>query len=108
MLAAAVYLASLGKNLRKLAALNVWKANYLRETLSALPGWRPLFSGPVYNEFALTCPDAKETNRRLEKAGYTGGYDLSNDYPELGGGILLCATEMLRRKDMDDVAALLK
>ena len=108
MLAAAVYLASLGKNLRKLAALNVWKANYLKDALSALPGWSPLFSGPVYNEFALACPDAKEANRRLEKAGYTGGYDLSNDYPELGGGILLCATEMLRREDMDNVAALLK
>ena len=26
----------------------------------------------------------------------------------LGGGILLCATEMLRRKDMDSVANLLK
>ncbi len=107
MLAAAVYLASLGKNLRKLAALNVWKADYLKQTLSALPGWRPLFTGPVYNEFALACPDAREANRRLEKAGYTGGYDLSKDYPELGGGILLCATEMLRREDMDNVAALL-
>lgn len=108
MLAAAVYLASLGKNLKKLAALNVWKAHYLKESLSALPGWKPLFSGPVYNEFALACPDVKETNRRLEKAGYTGGYDISRGYPELGGGILLCATEMLSREDMDNVVSLLK
>ena len=108
MLAAAVYLASLGKNLKKLAALNVWKAHYLKESLSALPGWKPLFSGPVYNEFALACPDVKEANRRLEKAGYTGGYDISRDYPELGGGILLCATEMLSREDMDNVVSLLK
>ena len=96
MLAAAVYLASLGKNLKKLAALNAWKANYLKEKLAALPGWKPLFPGPVYNEFALACPDVKAANARLEAAGYTGGYDLSKDYPELGGGILLCATEMLR------------
>jgi glycine dehydrogenase subunit 1 len=108
MLAAAVYLASLGKNLKKLSALNAWKANYLKEKLAALPGWRPLFPGPVYNEFALTCPDVKAANSRLEAAGYTGGYDLSKDYPELGGGILLCATEMLRREDMDTVADLLK
>jgi len=108
VLAAAVYLASLGKNLKKLAALNVWKASYLKEILSALPGWKPLFTGPVYNEFALACPDAGDANRRLEKAGFTGGYDLAKDYPELGSGILFCATEMLRREDMDRVAALLK
>jgi len=107
MLAAAVYLASLGKNLKRLAALNVWKANYLKEALAALPGWTPLFTGPVYNEFAMSCPDAKEANRRLERAGFIGGYDLSKDYPELGGGILLCATEMLRREDMDKAVALL-
>ena len=108
MLAAAVYLACLGKNLRKLASLNVWKAHYLKGSLSALPGWRPLFTGPVYNEFALACPDPKEANRRLEKAGYTGGYDLSGEYPELGGGLLFCATEMLRREDMDNVVSLLR
>jgi glycine dehydrogenase subunit 1 len=62
----------------------------------------------VYNEFALACPDVKAANARLEASGYTGGYDLSKDYPELGGGILLCATEMLRREDMDSVAELLK
>jgi glycine dehydrogenase subunit 1 len=108
MLAAAVYLASLGKNLKKLAALNAWKANYLKEKLAALRGWKPLFPGPVYNEFALACPDVKAANARLEASGYTGGYDLSTDYPELGGGILLCATEMLRREDMDRVVELLK
>ncbi len=108
MLAAAVYLASLGKNLSKLAALNVWKANYFRAKLAALPGWKPLFSGPVYNEFALACPDVEAANGRLESAGYAGGYNLSKDYPELGGGILLCATEMLRKEDMDNVVALLK
>jgi len=108
MLAAAVYLASLGKNLKKLAALNAWKANYLKEKLAALPRWKPLFPGPVYNEFALACPDVKAANTRLEAAGYTGGYDLSKDYPELGGGMLLCATEMLSREDMDSVVELLK
>lgn len=108
MLAAAVYLASLGKNLKKLSALNAWKANYFKEKLAALPRWRPLFPGPVYNEFALACPDVKAANARLEATGYTGGYDLSKDYPELGGGMLLCATEMLRREDMDSVVELLK
>jgi len=56
----------------------------------------------------MACPDAGAANARLEATGYTGGYDLSKDYPELGGGILLCATEMLRREDMDSVADLLK
>jgi glycine dehydrogenase subunit 1 len=55
----------------------------------------------------MACPDAAAANGRLESAGYTGGYDLSKEYPELGGGILFCATEMLQREDMDKIVTLL-
>jgi glycine dehydrogenase subunit 1 len=107
-LAAAVYLVSLGKNLRKLAELNFQKAWYLRKGLSDLKGWEPVFSGPVYNEFAMRCPDPASVNRKLAGEGIVGGLELREDYPELGDALLFCATEMLSRQDMDRAISILK
>ncbi len=100
-LAAAVYLVCLGKNLRPLAELNIRNAHYLRSRLLAIPGFSPAFSGPVYNEFAVRCPDPAAVNAKLQAAGIVGGYELGRDYPELADGLLFCATEMLSREDMD-------
>ncbi|HAR97878.1 MAG TPA: aminomethyl-transferring glycine dehydrogenase subunit GcvPA [Syntrophus sp. (in: bacteria)] len=100
-LAAAVYLACLGKNLKPLAELNAAKAGYLRRRLLDLPGWAPAFSGPVYNEFVLRCPDPEGVNARWAEAGISGGVSLAGDYPELPGALLLCATELLTRADLD-------
>ena len=102
-LAATVYLASLGKNLRKLAELNVQKAQYLKKRLSELKGWEVAFSGQVYNEFVIRCPDTRAVNKKLQAQGIAGGYELENDYSELKNAMLLCATEMLSRKDIDRV-----
>ena len=82
-LAAGVYLAALGKNLSKLAALNIYKTQYLKNRLLELKGWKEVFSAPVYNEFVLRCPDAKTVNEKLKKEGIIGGYELHKDYPEL-------------------------
>jgi len=105
-LAAAVYLTSLGKNLPDLAKLNVYKAHYLRKQLLSLDGWKPVFSGPVYNEFVLRCPDPSLINRRLREEGIVGGYEPASDYPELDNTLLLCATELLRKEDMDNVVSI--
>ena len=64
-LAAGVYLAALGKNLRKLAALNIYKTQYLKNRLLQLEGWQDVFSAPVYNEFAMRCPNARTVNEKL-------------------------------------------
>jgi glycine dehydrogenase subunit 1 len=107
-LAAAVYLVSLGKNLRKLAALNVHKTQYLMKHLVQIQGWQPIFSGPVYNEFAVRCPDPQAVNDRLRREGIIGGYELAKDYPEWKDGLLFCATEMLTKRDMDRVVEILR
>lgn len=107
-LAAGVYLAALGKNLRKLAALNVYKAQYLKSRLSQLSGWKAGFSSPIYNEFVMHCPDARGVNEKLKKDGIVGGYDLAADYPELGNALLFCATEMVSKEDMDRIIRMLK
>ena len=107
-LAAGVYLASLGKNLKQLAALNVQKAQYLKGRLAELPGWTSIFTGPVYNEFVMRCPDPAAVNQKLQKHGIVGGYELGRDYPELRDGLVFCATEMLSRLDIDRVVEVIK
>ncbi|MFA5180789.1 MAG: aminomethyl-transferring glycine dehydrogenase subunit GcvPA [Syntrophales bacterium] len=106
-LAAAVYLVSLGKNLKTIAELNVRKAQYLRFRLLALPGFSSAFSGPFYNEFAVRCPNPAAINQKLKEAGIIGGYELSRDYPGFEDCLLLCATEMLSKGDIDKVAAII-
>jgi len=107
-LAAGVYLAALGKNLRKLAELNIYKTQYLKNKLLQLKGWKEVFSAPVYNEFVLRCPDARLVNEKLKNKGIIGGYELHKDYPELENALLFCATEMISKDDMDKVVAILK
>lgn len=107
-LAAGVYLAALGKNLGKLAALNIYKTQYLKNRLLQLEGWKDVFSAPVYNEFALRCPDAHAVNEKLRAKGMIGAYDLQKVYPELENTLLFCATEMLSKNDMDYIIRILK
>ena len=107
-LAACIYLAALGKNLKKLAALNVNKAQYLKSQLLQIPGWNEVFSAPIYNEFTLCCPDARAVNEKLQAEGIIGAYDLQKDYPELKNTLLFCATEMLSKNDMDRVIEIIK
>lgn len=108
MLAAAVYLVSLGKNLKSLAELNLHKAHYLQKCLSELKGWKLVFSGPFYNEFVMRCPDARSVNKILAKQNIQGGYELENIYPEYKNCLLFCATEMLKKEDIDHVIDLIK
>ncbi|HRT61821.1 MAG TPA: aminomethyl-transferring glycine dehydrogenase subunit GcvPA [Syntrophales bacterium] len=106
-LAAGVYLACLGKNLRRLAELNIQKARYLRERLLTLGGWEPVFQSPVYNEFVLRCPDPRRVNEKLQAEGILGGCEVGRYYPGLEDGLLLCATEMLKKEDVDHVVSIL-
>jgi glycine dehydrogenase subunit 1 len=107
-LAAGVYLTALGKNLKRLAELNIYKTQYLKNKLLQLKGWKEVFSAPIYNEFVLLCPNSKKVNEKLKNAGIIGGYELQKDYPELENALLFCATEMVSKEDIDRVAAILK
>ncbi|OPY88735.1 MAG: putative glycine dehydrogenase (decarboxylating) subunit 1 [Smithella sp. PtaU1.Bin162] len=107
-LAAGVYLAALGPNLAKLAVLNVQKTQYLKKQLLCIPGWEEVFSAPVYNEFALRCPNPRVINEKLKKEGISGAYEMQKDYPELENSLLFCATELVSKNDIDRVIAILK
>lgn len=101
-LMATVYLSVFGKEgLRELAVQNLSKAHYLGDKLKLR------FSAPYFNEFVVPVADAAAANRALLDRKIIGGLDLARFYPELKGHMLLCATEMSKKADMDAVAEVL-
>ncbi|MGA2215325.1 MAG: aminomethyl-transferring glycine dehydrogenase subunit GcvPA [Bryobacteraceae bacterium] len=100
-LMATVFMTVYGKQgLRELASQNLAKAHYLAKKLT------PQFSGPFFNEFVVSTRSntTEAINRALLERKIIGGLPLGRFYPELDGAMLLCATEMSSRKDMDIVA----
>jgi glycine dehydrogenase subunit 1 len=100
-LMATVFMTVYGKEgLRELAQQNLAKAHYLAGKL------KPRFSGPFFNEFVAATngrgPD--EINQALLKKKIVGGLPLAKHYPELSACMLLCATEMNTRTQMDTLA----
>jgi glycine dehydrogenase subunit 1 len=106
-LAAAIYLAALGRTgLRRVAEVNARRAHYAKQRLCAIPGFRPAFGGPTFNEFVLRTPVAPdELNARLVQRGFLGGLALGRWYPELSDGWLVCVTEARSRAQIDAFAA---
>jgi glycine cleavage system P protein (glycine dehydrogenase) subunit 1 len=103
-LMATVFMTVYGKQgLRELAEQNLAKAHYLAGRL------RPRFSGPFFNEFVAAAGSRtpEEINQALLEKKIIGGLPLGRFYPELAGSLLVCATEMSRRQDLDTVAAAL-
>ena len=98
-LMATVFMSVYGKlGLRELATQNLSKAHYLGSKL------KRRFSGPYFNEFVAQAKDVHEINQVLEAKKIIGGLPLGRFYPELENSMLLCATEMSRRPQMDQVA----
>ncbi|MDR7418468.1 MAG: aminomethyl-transferring glycine dehydrogenase subunit GcvPA [Armatimonadota bacterium] len=106
-LAAAVYMAALGKTgLRRVAEVNARRAHYARQRLIAIPGIRAAFGAPTFNEFVLRTRIApEELNARLRPHGILGGLALHRWYPELEDGWLVCVTEARSRAQIDHLVA---
>lgn len=101
-LMATVFMSLYGKEgLRELAQQNLSKAHYLADKL-------PLrFDAPFFNEFVVRTngKSPEQVNAALLEKRIIGGLPLERFYPELKDCVLLCATEMSKRADMDTVAA---
>lgn len=102
-LATAVYLSLMGKEgLKKVAAMNYAHAHYLREGLAKIPGVRRRFSGGHFNEFVLQLPgDAGKALAALRQAEIFGGIPVADWGSGLDNCILVCATEMNTKAQMD-------
>jgi len=108
--AATIYLALVGPaGLARVAESSNANAAALAEKLCALPGVTRAFSGPVFHEFVVQF-DAPVAGvlQALQAQGILGGLAMTQDYPELGNAMLVCATETKRDDDLTRYAATLK
>ncbi|MGA8596296.1 MAG: aminomethyl-transferring glycine dehydrogenase subunit GcvPA [Bryobacteraceae bacterium] len=101
-LMATVFMTVYGKEgMRELAVQNLSKAHYLASKL-------PLrFDAPFFNEFvaAANSKTLLSIQNELLEHKIVAGLPLGRFYPELSDCVLLCATEMNKRADMDRIAA---
>lgn len=107
-IAAAVYLASMGPEGMKEAAIqSAQKAHYLAKKLEATGKFKMKFNAPYFKEFVMeTDLDAGKMNEELLKQGMLG--PLSLDSCGLPGAVLFCVTENRSKEEMDKLVAALE
>ena len=105
-LAAAVYLATLGKTgLRQVAELCYHKAHYTAERMARLKGYSLVFPKPFFKEFAIRCPVTPSLiNQALFKEAIIGGLDIGHI---IDNSMLLCVTEMNTKDEIDRLVEIL-
>lgn len=108
--AATVFLSYMGKEgMRELALQNYHKAHYLRDQLTLISGVDAMFPTPFFNEFVVHLPKpVEEVQKALLEQGYVFGLDLSGYYPQLGDAVLLTATEVRTKEEMDSLVQALR
>ncbi len=110
MLAATIYLSLLGKQgFTQVANLCYQKAHYAAEQIAKIPGFSVATTQPFFHEFIVKCPrPVDEINQHLLDHGILGGYDLGQDYPSLSNHMLVTATEMNPKHEIDLLCQILK
>jgi glycine dehydrogenase subunit 1 len=82
--------------------------NALIEKLSAIDGVDTQFAGVGFHEAVIKLDaNVADVLKALMDKNILGGFDLSNDYPELGNAMLVCATEMRTQEDINAYASAL-
>jgi glycine dehydrogenase subunit 1 len=110
-LAATIYMETLGRNgLQEVAMQCAQKAAYAARQLCALDGFSLPYSAPRFNEFVLRAPVAADELLRRLAAGHniTGGLALARYFPDRPNDLLVCATELNTRAEIDALVAGLK
>jgi glycine dehydrogenase subunit 1 len=104
--ASTIYMAIMGaRGLENTAAACHANNNLLVEKLTAIDGVKKVFDGAHFHETVLQLDmPATDVLSGLMEKGILGGYDLSQDYPELGQAILVCTTEMRSEDDINAYA----
>lgn len=103
-LTAAIYLTYAGpQGLLQVANACLSKAHYLAEQLCGIAGVRLRYQGEFFHEFVTDFPiPAQKVQDALEKHGILSGLPLQD------GGMLWCVTEKASRKQLDQVAGIVK
>jgi len=105
-----IHMALLGKDgLRKLARLNIYKANKLKEHICQISGFSPMFESKTFNEFVIKSEARPEKiNKALLKKGIQGGLPLKKHFKQLGNATLYCTTEVHTEDDHTRLLDVLK
>ncbi len=108
--AATIYLSLLGPGgLARIALTSVHQTAKLAGMLSALSGVEKAFSAAHFHEVVLRLDrPVGPVLESLAAHNILGGFDLSNDYPELGNALLVCATETKTDADLESYATALE
>ena len=100
--AATIYLSLLGpEGLARVANECHARANELVAALTKIKGVKLAFDKTRFHEAVLLLDrPVAPVIAALAQRGIVGGFDLSNDYPELGHALLVCATETRSSEDI--------
>jgi glycine dehydrogenase subunit 1 len=100
--AATIYLSLLGpEGLARVANECHRRTQELVGTLTRIKGVKLAFEKPRFHEaVVLLDRPVAPVLAELARRGIVGGFDLSNDYPELGNALLVCATETRTAADI--------
>jgi glycine dehydrogenase subunit 1 len=101
--AATIHMAIMGgEGLYRMASASHANCGKLVRALGSLLGVEPAFDAPVFHERVIRLPiPAKDALRALAAHNVLGGFDLCDDYPELGSALLVCATELRADEDIE-------
>jgi glycine dehydrogenase subunit 1 len=102
--AATIHMSIMGaEGLQRVAATSHANTQKLSQALSSLPGVEPLFSGAVFHEQVMRLPlETASALSGLAANNLLGGFDLREDYPELGDAVLVCATELRSDEEIEN------
>jgi glycine dehydrogenase subunit 1 len=100
--AAAVHMTILGpRGLEAAASASHRNTADLVHRLSAVPGVSPVFARPFFHEAVLRLPaPVAAVLRAMAVQNVLAGLSLEDDYPELKGCLLVCATEKRTAEDL--------
>lgn len=110
MTAATIYLSLLGaEGLERVALASHHNIRELAQATSKLGSIERVFNRPVFHEKVLRLPKAvAPVLEHMANNGVLGGFDLSQDYPELGNSLLVCTTETKTDADITRYVAALE
>ena len=108
-LAGVIYLSWLGREgIVELAELMLQRTAYARRALASVDGVSLAHEQPVAREFAVRLDAPVErVVERCQAQGVNPGLALTEDYPELGEGLLVAITEQRTRGHIDRLAVVL-
>ncbi len=108
--AATIYMSLLGpEGLRSVAEACFANTQKLVERVALIDGVESIFSSTNFHEAMIQLPcSAQAIHTGLCEQGILGGYEPSEEYPELGNALLVCATETRTDEEIEHFAVQLE